>query len=381
MLSTLGLATTSRVAMQRCLNRSTNLSGLDRTSSSSRLCCRWYGTTGPVQRGFKVAVAGAAGGIGQPLSLLLKLHPLVEQLALCDVAPSVVGVGLDISHINTSASTKGYCGGPDSDAIKEAMTGADIVVIPAGMPRKPGMTRDDLFGTNASILASITESVAQYAPTAMICIITNPINSLVPVAAEVMKHAGVYNERKLFGVTTLDRVRAATFVAQKQPNSDPSKLRINVVLGHAGVTILPLLGQEPTANDMSDEVLEQIVSDVMWAGDKVVEAKAGAGSATLSMAYSGYLFADAVLRALNNEHVIENAFVAHPKAPLSFFAAPLRLGPSGIEEYLPMGSLTQTEHQKFDAALGELRTQVEKGIAFGKAYVEQSRSGDTHKRQ
>jgi malate dehydrogenase len=89
----------------------------------------------------KVAVLGAAGGIGQPLSLLMKMNPLVTELALFDIV-NTPGVAADLSHVNTKAVVKGYKG---DDELEHALTGAKIVVIPAGVPRKPGMTRDDLF--------------------------------------------------------------------------------------------------------------------------------------------------------------------------------------------------------------------------------------------
>ena len=78
---------------------------------------------------------GAAGGIGQPLSLLLKLNPLVDRLALYDIV-NTPGVAADLSHINTKAVVTGHKG---PDQLKDALTGCDVVVIPAGVPRKPGM--------------------------------------------------------------------------------------------------------------------------------------------------------------------------------------------------------------------------------------------------
>lgn len=78
------------------------------------------------------------------------------------------------------------------------------------------MTRDDLFNINAGIVKTLVEGVVKSCPTAILAIISNPVNSTVPIAAEVLKKAGVYDPKRLFGVTTLDVVRANTFVVSSR---------------------------------------------------------------------------------------------------------------------------------------------------------------------
>ncbi|DAA15016.1 TPA: malate dehydrogenase, mitochondrial [Bos taurus] len=173
------------------------------------------------QNNAKVAVLGASGGIGQPLSLLLKNSPLVSRLTLYDIAHTP-GVAADLSHIETRATVKGYLG---PEQLPDCLKGCDVVVIPAGVPRKPGMTRDDLFNTNATIVATLTAACAQHCPEAMICIISNPVNSTIPITAEVFKKHGVYNPNKIFGVTTLDIVRANAFVAELK-DLDPARVNV-----------------------------------------------------------------------------------------------------------------------------------------------------------
>lgn len=107
---------------------------------------------------------------------------------------------------------RGFLG---NDQLGPALSGMDLVIIPAGVPRKPGMTRDDLFKINAGIVRTLIEGVAKHCPRAIINIISNPVNSTVPIAAEVLKLAGVYDPKRLFGVTTLDVVRANTFVVRR----------------------------------------------------------------------------------------------------------------------------------------------------------------------
>merc|ERR1719230_741808 len=139
------------------------------------------------QRGYKCSVLGAAGGIGQPLSLLLKINPRVTALTCYDVAPITPGVAADLSHINTGATCTGF----GADDLKKALDGCEVVVIPAGVPRKPGMTRDDLFAINAGIVKTLVTGVAEACPKACILVISNPVNSTVPIAAEVLKQKGV----------------------------------------------------------------------------------------------------------------------------------------------------------------------------------------------
>lgn len=106
---------------------------------------------------------------------------------------------------------RGFLGQPQ---LESALTGMDLVIIPAGVPRKPGMTRDDLFNINAGIVRTLCEGIAKCCPNAVVNLISNPVNSTVPIAAEVFKKAGTYDPKKLLGVTMLDVVRANTFVVR-----------------------------------------------------------------------------------------------------------------------------------------------------------------------
>jgi len=200
-------------------------------------------------RGYKVAVMGAAGGIGQPLSLLLKTDPKISSLSLYDVVRTP-GVAADISHCPTRAKVSGFTG---NEEIAKSLDGANVVIIPAGVPRKPGMTRDDLFNVNAGIVKGLAEQCAKACPKALFLIISNPVNSTVPIFAEVLKQQGVYDSRRLFGVTSLDVARANTFVAENQ-NVDVSTVNVTVIGGHAGTTIIPLLSQVKGAKFSPEDI-------------------------------------------------------------------------------------------------------------------------------
>ena len=344
--------------------------------------------------------------------------PAVSHLALYDVV-GTEGVGADLGHIDTCARVTAHTG---PEKLGDALFGADLVIIPAGVPRKPGMTRDDLFNINAGIVAGLAAGVARYCPKAwvrqgeergresgvrekrekereteregggtrlftrktlkktlkifiQVAIISNPVNSTVPIAAEVLRRHGVYDPRKLLGVTTLDVVRARAFVAEAA-GASPEGFRVPVVGGHAGVTILPLISQAATAcgrrvsPGLSEEKIAALTARIQDAGTEVVTAKAGKGSATLSMAYAAFEFAKSCLRAMGGERgVVECAYVECLDSPVSgapFFARPVVLGTQGVEEYLPLGPLSASEKQGLGKLAGELQSSIKKGVEFAR---------------
>uniref|UniRef100_A0A5F9D9Q4 Malate dehydrogenase, mitochondrial n=1 Tax=Oryctolagus cuniculus TaxID=9986 RepID=A0A5F9D9Q4_RABIT len=272
------------------------------------------------QNNAKVAVLGASGGIGQPLSLLLKNSPLVSRLTLYDIAHTP-GVAADLSHIETRATVKGYLG---PEQLPDCLKGCDVVVIPAGVPRKPGMTRDDLFNTNATIVATLAAACAQHCPEAMICIIANP-------------------------------------------GLDPARVNVPVIGGHAGKTIIPLISQCTPKVDFPQDQLAALTGRIQEAGTEVVKAKAGAGSATLSMAYAGARFVFSLLDAMNGkEGVVECSFVQSQEADSSYFSTPLLLGKKGLEKNLGIGKVSPFEEKMIAEAIPELKASIKKGEDFVK---------------
>ncbi|KAF9910488.1 hypothetical protein BX616_010841 [Lobosporangium transversale] len=275
----------------------------------------------------KVVVCGAAGGIGQPLSLLLKQSDLISHLALYDIV-NAIGVAADLSHINTASKVTGHVG---AGALAEALQGAHTVVIPAGVPRRPGMTRDDL----------------------------------------------------VFGVTTLDVVRSSRFVHEVKPQFEPHEIanRITVVGGHSGATIVPILSkinQQPHNQSISftPEEIKTLTHRIQFGGDEVVKAKDGAGSATLSMAYAGARFTLSLLEASvrGKRGVVESTFVHLPGNPgsewnqrftgLDYFAQDVELGPDGVAKVLALPELSTEEQALVKIAINELKGNVTKGVKF-----------------
>ena len=309
----------------------------------------------------KVVILGAAGGIGQALALLLKTElPSGTELSLYDIAPVTPGVAADLSHIPTPVKVEGYSGEDPSPALLNA----DIVLISAGVARKPGMDRSDLFNINAGIVKNLVSSCADNCPKALIGIITNPVNTTVAIAAEVLKNKGVYDPTRLFGITTLDVIRSSTFVAEVF-NEDPMEVKVPVIGGHSGITILPLLSQ--SGFEFSDDDAAAMTKRIQNAGTEVVEAKAGGGSATLSMGQAAAKFGLSLVRALNGEKdVIECTYVEGSGELARFFAQPVLLGKNGVEKILNYGTLSGFEQTTLDDALDTLRSDIKIGEEFVK---------------
>ncbi len=307
----------------------------------------------------KIALLGAAGGIGQALGLILKKQlPAGSDLSLYDIAPVTPGVAADLSHIPTAVKVKGFAGEDPSPALENA----DIVLISAGVARKPGMDRSDLFNINAGIVKNLVSVCADTCPKALIGIITNPVNTTVAIAAEVLKQKGVYDSARLFGITTLDIIRSNTFVAEAK-GVNPEDVEVPVIGGHSGVTILPLLSQ--SGFDFTDEEIASMTTRIQNAGTEVVEAKAGGGSATLSMGQAAARFGLSLVRALNGEdNVVECAYIEGFGDKARFFAQPVLLGKNGVEKILDYGTLTTFEESTLYNALDILRSDIAKGESF-----------------
>ncbi|KAG8339447.1 lactate malate dehydrogenase NAD binding domain [Trypanosoma vivax] len=318
-----------------------------------------------------VAVIGASGGIGQTLSLLLlRQLPYGSTLSLYDVA-GVPGVAADLSHVDRAGITVKHAAGKlppikNDPALAELARGVDVFVVVAGVPRKPGMTRDDLFNVNAGIIMDIVLTCATSSPKACFCIVTNPVNSTVPIAAQALKKLGVYDKNKLLGVTLLDGLRATRFINNaRHPHAVPY---VPVVGGHSDVTIVPLFSQLP-GTFPDEQTMQRIRKRVQEAGTEVVKAKAGRGSATLSMAEAGARFTMFVVDALKgNSSPLVYAYVdTDGQFDCPFLAIPIVLGKNGIEKRLPIGAMNAVERQMFDKSVSVVKENIAKGNAFARS--------------
>ncbi|KYN44949.1 Malate dehydrogenase, mitochondrial [Trachymyrmex septentrionalis] len=228
-----------------------------------------------------------------------------DLLSLYDIV-NIPDIATDLSHMNTPAKVKAY-NGPQQ--LKDSLKGSQVVIIPAGVPRKPGMTRDDLFNTNASIVRDLAAAVAKVAPRAFI------------------KRVEISTILKLLFFYGLD----------------PQKVNVPVIGGHSSITIIPLISQCTPSISFPDNQLKALTERIQKAGTEVVKAKAGTGSATLSMAFAGARFGLLLIRALNGEtDIIKNV----------------------IEKNLGLGKLSSFEQKLLDAAIPEFKKNIQKGENF-----------------
>ncbi|SCU93925.1 LANO_0E05182g1_1 [Lachancea nothofagi CBS 11611] len=360
----------------------------------------------------KIAVLGAGGGIGQSLSLLLKTSLRDTcitadsriTLALYDVnRDAVAGAATDLSHINTpvtvtwhAPASSGAPAASDSDPLAACLQDARLVVIPAGVPRKPGMTRDDLYSINSRIVTTLARGIAAHCDLSrtFVLLISNPVNSLVPVLVDTLVAGGAPATvaRRVFGLTQLDAVRASTFLHAALGCSANEVVHVPVVGGHSGHTIVPLFSQSGTsggdverqklaarAHSLSAATVSQLAYRVQFGGDEVVKAKNGAGSATLSMAYAAAQVTQAFAELLLNlrAEICDTLYVnvgaiaaqigadaeeqlAQISGGLRYLSVPLRVTEAGVESMQTEWAqhMTEAEQSMWLACVQELQSSV-----------------------
>lgn len=323
-----------------------------------------------------MCVCGGAGGIGQPLCLLMALNEHVSELCIYDLSIAAVpatGVAADLSHIEKRCKVTPYVLDKDTqkpvEHLGECLTGCHLVLVPAGVPRKPGQDRADLLAINAGIAKAIVEACAKFCPEAIVGLIVNPVNSVVPAMAELYAKKGL-DPMKIIGVTSLDCVRANKFVHEvtKQPLHE---INVPVIGGHAGKTILPLFKQDVIAAKYLKDQAEGDVPGIpeldkrtQDAGTEVVNAKGGKGSATLSMAYAGARFSGAVLAGLAGEERIECCYCKSSQMGLEYFSQKCTFGVGGITRVHELGALSEYEQGRLNEVVEQLREEIQAGLAY-----------------
>ncbi|PSN34675.1 malate dehydrogenase [Blattella germanica] len=188
---------------------------------------------------------------------------------------------------------------------------------------------------------------------------------MVPIASEVFFKANKNNDNKIFGFTTLDLVRASTFVAA-EADLESEEVSVPVIGGHSETTIVPVFSQTYPHAELSQCQIKRLTKAVREAGTEIVKAKMGNGSATLSTAFALSRFTISIVKGLQgHRNVVECSFVRSDVVPeCSFFSTPVELGAVGIKKNLGLPLLNEYENCLLSTAIPTIQKDIEKGIKF-----------------
>ncbi|MBI2273666.1 MAG: malate dehydrogenase [Bacteroidetes bacterium] len=213
----------------------------------------------------KVTVVGA-GAVGATCADNIARAQLADELVLLDIKEGFAeGKAQDMMQTAALLGFDTRISGSTNDYSKTAKS--DVVVITSGLPRKPGMTREELIGTNAGIVKGVTENILKYSPDAIIIVISNPMDTMTYLA---LQSTGLPKNRIIGMGGTLDSARFKYQLSQHLGCS-PADLNAVVVGGHGDTTMIPLIrlatwNSVPVSKFLSEEQQKQIVADTMVGG-------------------------------------------------------------------------------------------------------------------
>ena len=213
----------------------------------------------------KITVVGA-GAVGATSADNIVRRELAEEVVLLDIKEGLSeGKALDMFQTATLNGFDTKIVGSTNNYEKTA--GSDVVVITSGIPRKPGMTREDLIGTNANIVKGVVESILQHSPNAIFIIVSNPMDTMTYLA---LKASGLPKNRVIGLGGILDSARFKTYLSLAM-DCPPTDLQGTVVGGHGDTTMIPLTrlatrSGVPVSQFLSAEQLQQVAADTMVGG-------------------------------------------------------------------------------------------------------------------
>ncbi len=309
----------------------------------------------------KIALVGA-GQIGGTMALLAAQKQLGDIVTI-DISEGVPqGKSLDIQHGGGLIPTSSRMIGSNS---YDDLQGSDVVIVTAGLPRKPGMSRDDLLDVNYGIIKTVAENIKSKAPNAFVIVVTNPLDAMVYA---MQKITGFPKHRVAGMAGVLDSSRFASLVAEAAGVS-PEDVRALVMGGH-GDTMVPLIryctvGGIPVTQLLSKEKLDAIAKRTANAGGEVV-ALLKTGSAFYSPALSAIHMAEAYLK--DKKNVITCAAMLDGEYGVSgvYAGVPVIMGEGGIEKVIEV-ELDAVEKAQFDASITAVKSLV--------AWVDKKRAG------
>lgn len=213
----------------------------------------------------KVTVVGA-GAVGATCADNIARKELCTDLVLLDIKEGLAeGKAQDMMQTAALLGFSTRITGSTNDYSKTA--GSDVVVITSGIPRKPGMTREELIGTNANIVKHVTENILQHSPNAIIIVISNPMDTMTYLA---LKSSGLPKNRVIGMGGILDSSRFKYQISQHL-SCDPSDLNATVIGGHGDTTMIPLIryatwNSNPVSALLDADKQKQIIADTMVGG-------------------------------------------------------------------------------------------------------------------
>jgi malate dehydrogenase len=309
----------------------------------------------------KVTVVGA-GNVGATCADVLAYREVVNEIVLLDIKEGLAeGKALDIWQKAPIDLYDSRTIGATNDYSRTA--NSDIVVITSGLPRKPGMTRDDLISTNAGIVKSVTEQIVQYSPNAIIIVVSNPLDVMTYVAAVVSK---VPRTRVMGMAGILDTARYRAFLAEALHVS-PKDIQALLMGGH-GDTMVPLpryttVGGIPVTELIAKDKLDAIVQRTVNGGGELVKlmgtsAWYAPGSAAAQMVEA--IAKDQrrvvpVCIGLDGEYGIKDCYLG----------VPVILGKNGVERVIEV-QLTEDEKALLEISRGKVREVMDVYDNMGK---------------
>ncbi|MFH1620000.1 MAG: malate dehydrogenase [bacterium] len=287
----------------------------------------------------KITVVGA-GHVGESVTRALAEKDFAD-IVVVDI-PQTEGVpagkALDILQ---AGPVYGYDSAVTGTTSYEATAGSDIIVITAGVPRKPGMSRDELLGTNAGIVRSVTEQAVRYSPNAILLVVSNPLDAMCLVALQASK----FPKNRVIGMAgILDSARMRTFIAQML---DVSVENVHaMVLGGHGDTMVPLprfstVAGIPITEFLPKDKIDAIMQRTRDGGAEIVKLLK-TGSAYYAPAAAVVEMAEAIV--MDKKKLLPCAAYLEGEYGINgvFVGVPVKLGSSGISEIVQL-KLTEEE--------------------------------------
>ncbi len=300
----------------------------------------------------KITVVGA-GNVGASVAAYASAQELGD-IVLIDILEGVPqGKGLDMWETTPVLGVDTRVVGTNQYEMTE---GSDLVIITAGIARKPGMSRDDLLATNVRIVADVSEKVARFSPDAIIIVVSNPLDAMVYTA---WKKSG-FNPRRILGMAgVLDTARFRSFLAEEIGVSVEDIHTL--VLGGHGDTMVPLtrycfVGGIPITNFISADRLEEIVKRTRQGGAEIVNLLK-TGSAYYAPAASAVEMAKSIVRDKKRLLPVAAYLDGEFNEKGIFVGVPAILGAAGVEKVVEL-ELTPEEHEAFEKSTEAVRSLV-----------------------